>query len=60
MIRNIARGDLERRWWFWKGLLPRIQARSKTRGETWGVALGVIRMKSMAGRSAGGIWRCCA
>ena len=54
MIRNIVRGDLERRWWFWKGLLPRIQARSETRGKLVG-ALGAIRTKSMVGSGAGAI-----
>jgi hypothetical protein len=34
-IRNIVRGDLERKWWFSKGLVPRIPPRGET-GELGG------------------------
>ena len=33
---HIVRSDLERRWWFWKGQLPRIHVHSEMGGETWG------------------------
>ena len=36
MIRNMVRGDLERRRRFSKGLLPRIQARVKRGGNLGG------------------------